>query len=759
MAHKLTLESIFAGGSLSGPAPRAVQLSPDGTRVTFTQPRADNQHMYDLWVYNVADKTLVRLVDAGKLEAEGGQLSQAELARRERARTAGMHGVITYQWSADGRMLLFPLAGKLYLYDFNAADGKRVRQLDVGAGAIIDPKLSPQNNYITWVRDQDLWILDLASGERMRLTHDGEGTVHNAQAEFVAQEEMDRRTGYWWAPDESYIAYERYDEADVPVTERFEIYADHTTLVKQRYPFAGDPNVTVKLGLVKPAGGPTRWIDLGKDKDIYLTRVKWLPDSKHLSYQWMARSQQRLELRLVDAATLEQRVLVTETSDTWIDLHKDLRFLDKQEAFIWASDRSGYHHLYLYGLDGKLIHAISSGDWNIDRLVAVDEAKGLVYVESNRDFVPDRQLHALKLDGSTADAPTRITKKNGTHHIVFSSDASVYVDSFSNLATPPQVSLHQADGSFLAWIEQNNLDEGHPYWPYHEAHIMPEFGTLTADDGQTLYYRIYKPADFDPGKKYPVFNTYYGGPHGQVVTRDWGHYFDQYMAQHGFVVFSLDNRGMARRGRRFSDVIHRQLGAAEVADQVKGIEWLQAQPWVADDKIGVFGWSYGGYMTVMLLSKASERIAGGVAVAPVTDWTLYDTFYTERYLDRPQDNLAGYKRSAVFAWLDGLKSSLYLVHGMADDNVLFLNSTKLMAALQQRGKQFQLMTYPGAKHGLNLPGQHLHVYNLIVDFFEHGIKGECHRNCAAAAVADKPTPEDDELLEATPPIPEASVQP
>lgn len=724
MADQLTIESIFAGGGLDGAVPRALEVSPDGSRVTFIRARADNQNLYDLWVYDIKAQDMQRLVNASELDPGGESLSPEAQARRERQRTAGMHGIISYQWSSDGGMLLFPLDGELYLYDFAAPDGKPVRKLDTGAGEVLDPKLSPAGGYVSWVRGQDLWVLDLDSGERRQLTFDGRATVHNGQAEFVAQEEMDRDSGYWWAPDDSLIAYEQYDAAQVPVTQRFEIYADHTALVKQRYPFAGDPNVTVKLGLVSPEGGDTRWIDLGKNDDIYLVRVKWLPDSRRLSYQWMARDQKTLELRLVDVATLEQRVLVTETSDTWIDLHKDLYFLKDQPAFIWGSDRSGYHHLYLYGLDGELKHAISAGDWNLDRLAAVDEDKGLVYVVSNRDFVPDRQLYALKLDGSTADKPKRITQRDGTHHVVFADNASVYVDSFSSPTTPPQVSLHRADGAFVAWIERNKLEPGHPYWPYHEAHVVPEFGTLRAADGQTLYYRIYKPADFDPDKQYPVFNTFYGGPHGQVVTRDWGHYFAQYMAQQGFVVFSLDNRGMARRGRKFSDVLYHQFGAAEVADQVKGIHFLQSLPWVADQHIGVFGWSYGGYLTVMLLAKDSADLAGGVAVAPVVDWTLYDTFYTERYLGQPDDNLAGYKRSSPLAWLDGLKSPLYLVHGMADDNVLFLNSTKLMAALQSRGIQFQLMTYPGGKHGMDLPGQKVHLYHLIADFFEHTVAGE-----------------------------------
>ncbi|MEO8459818.1 MAG: S9 family peptidase [Dokdonella sp.] len=742
MADQLTIERIFTGGNLSGAAPRSLKISPDGSRVTFLRAKADDQNRLDLWEYHIKDKHTQLLVDADTLEPNGEQLTDAEKARRERARTASLTGIIDYQWAPDGKRLLFPLGEKLYLYDLGARREAAVTQLATG-GAAIDPQISPKGKYVSYVRDQNLWVIDLAGGKAQQLTRDGGGTIHNGEAEFVAQEEMDRRHGYWWAPDDGAIAFERYDEAKVPVVKRFEVYPDRTEVIEQRYPAAGDPNVAVKLGVItlgardvagaetqandaSPASDPKttepHWIDLGGNTDIYLVRVTWLPDGKRLSYQLMQRNQQQLDLKLVDTATLEQRTLLSETSATWINLNDDLRFLKKQDAFVWGSERTGFHHLYLYDLDGTLRNAISSGDWNVDGLLELDEKSGLAYVSSNRDFAADRQIYALKLDGSTAAKPERISERDGTHTAEFADDASVYVDTFSDPATPPQVSLHKPDGKFIAWLEQNALDEHHPYWAYHENHIVPEFGSIESA-GQALQYRLYKPLNFDPAKRYPVFDTYYGGPTAQKVSRDWSpDFFNQYMAQQGYVVFTLDNRGMARRGRQFSDPIYHQLGNVEVEDQVVAIHWLKSQPWIDGDRIGVFGWSYGGYMTTMLLSKASSDIAAGVAVAPVTDWSLYDTFYTERYLGRPQDNPGGYLRSGVFAWLDGLSSPLLLIHGMADDNVLFTNSTKLMAALQERETQFELMTYPGAKHGLSLPTQRVHVYSLIADFFERKLK-------------------------------------
>lgn len=719
-SEQLSIDRIFDGGNLNGPAPSKLRVSPDGARVTFVRAKPNDQNTFDLWEYNVKDHATRLLVDSKALAPHGEQLSDAEKARRERMRSAGRHGIVEYSWSLDGKKLLFPLGDKLYLYNLDRRTDA-LRELVTG-GEALDPQISPKGHYVSYVREQNLWIIDLADGNARQLTRDGGGTVHNGEAEFVAQEEMDRIHGYWWAPDDATLAFERYDEAKVALVKRFEVYADRSEVIEQRYPAAGAANVEVKLGLVSPTGGETRWIDLGDDPDIYLTRVDWLPDGKRLAYQRMARSQQRLDLKLVDAGSLQQRTLLTETSATWINLNDDLHFLERQDAFIWGSERSGHHHLDLYTLDGKIAHAISAGDWNIDDVLAVDERNQTVYVDSNRDFVPDRQLYALRLDGSTADAPHRITPPDGTHRIEFSRDAQIYVDSFSDPATPPQVSVHAADGRFLAWIEQNKLDSKHPYWPYHDSHIVPEFGSLPGIDGERLYYRLYKPAPFDPAKRYPVFDTYYGGPHGQTAIRNWGDYFGEYMAQHGYVVFSLDNRGMGRRSRRFTDGIYRQLGKLEVDDQVAGIHWLKAQPWVDPARIGVFGWSYGGYMSAMLLAKASNEIAGGVAVAPVVDWHLYDTFYTERYLDTPEHNAQGYDLSGVLHWLDGLKAPLLLMHGMADDNVQFTHSTQLIASLQAHGTPFELMTYPGGKHGLSTPAMRKHAYHAIADFFERKVK-------------------------------------
>lgn len=750
VAEKLTVERLYSDPDLNGPSPRSLKIAPDGGRVTFLRGRADDQNQLDLWQFDVAGGEATRLVDSSAL-AETTELSDAEKARRERERIAHLKGIVAYRWAPDSRKLLFTVGERLWLYDLDAKPGAEARALTPEGLEVNDAKVSPRGGYVSFVNRQNLYAIELASGKTYQLTRDGNGTVHNGEAEFVAQEEMDRATGYWWAPDDSAIAFERYDEAPVDVVERTEVYADRAETIEQRYPAAGRPNVAVKLGLVAPHGGKARWIGLGQDTDVYLARVDWLPDAKRLAFQRQSRDQRRLDLVAVDAGSLRQRTLLTETASTWVNLHDDLRFLKNEDAFVWASERDGHKHLYVFGLDGRLRRRLTAGPWDVDKLLALDEKNGHAYFAANRDDPLQQQVYRVALDGSNANEAEHISDGEGWHDAVFGDGA--WIDTYSSPSTPPQVSLRRLDGGRIAWIERNELKEGHPYWPYRDSRIEPEFGVLKSEDGQDLHYRLLKPAGaIRPGsppsgdmprsgdiaasedppaadhgrasrKKYPVFMTYYGGPGRQYVNKAWGAHFEQVMAQRGYVVFALDNRGTPRRGRAFSDAIFRRMGRAEVADQMTGVAWLSRQPWVDAKRIGLFGWSYGGYQTLMLLATHPDAFAAGVAVAPVTDWSLYDTHYTERFLGTPQDNADGYERSGVLHWAAGIRAgSLLLVHGMADDNVLFANSTKLMSQLQQRGTQFELMTYPGGKHGLSTPAMKKHAYTLIEDFLDRKLQ-------------------------------------
>ena len=722
-AEKLTLEAITGSAPLSGPTLTKPQVAPDGSRVTFLRGKDSDRNRLDLWEYDIASGQTRLLVDSSVVLPGEEVLSDEEKARRERQRIAALSGIVDYQWSPDGKALLFPLGGELYFYDLAKTGKDAVRKLTHGGGFATDPKISPRGGFVSFIRDRNLWVIALADGKEVQLTRDGSDTIGNGVAEFVADEEMDRHTGYWWAPDDSAIAFARIDETPVPVQKRYEVYPDRTEVIEQRYPAAGDHNVLVQLGVIAPkaAAKPT-WIDLGAEKDIYLARVDWR-DPQRLTFQRQSRDQKTLDLIETTLATGKQRTLATETSTTWVPLHNDLRFL-KDGRFLWSSERHGFEHLYLASEDGAALSQLTYGDWVVDSLLAVDEANGLAYVSGTRDGATETHVYAVPLTGGE---PRKLTQAAGMHAASFARNASVFVDSWSSDTTLPQIELFKADGTKLATLLKNDAaDAGHPYAKYLAAHQPTAFGTLTAADGKTpLHYSLIKPANFDPKKKYPVVVFVYGGPAAQTVTRAWpgrsDAFFNQYLAQQGYVVFSLDNRGTPRRGAAFGGALYGKQGTVEVDDQLRGVEWLKAQSFVDPKRIGVHGWSNGGYMTLMLLAKHSEAYACGVAGAPVTDWALYDTHYTERYMNLPKANEAGYREASVFTHLAGLRSKLLLIHGMADDNVLFTNSTQLMSDLQKRGTPFELMTYPGAKHGLR-GSDLLHRYRLTEDFFARCLK-------------------------------------
>ena len=723
-AEKLTLEAITGSAPLSGPTLTKPQVAPDGSRVTFLRGKDRDRNRLDLWEYDVASGQTRLLVDSSVVLPGEEVLSDEEKARRERQRIAALSGIVDYQWSPDGKALLFPLGGELYFYDLTKSGRDAVRKLTNGGGFATDPKISPKGGFVSFIRDRNLWAIDLTSGEEVQLTRDGSDTIGNGVAEFVADEEMDRHTGYWWAPDDAAIAFARIDETPVPVQKRYEVYPDRTEVVEQRYPAAGDPNVRVQLGVIAPkTGARPQWIDLGKDPDIYLARVDWR-DPQRLTFQRQSRDQKKLELIETTLTNGTPRTLVTETSTTWVPLHNDLRFL-KDGRFLWSSERSGFEHLYIASEDGSTLTALTQGEWVVDGLLAIDETAGLAYVSGTRDGATEAHVYAVPLSGGE---PRRLTQAPGMHAATFARNASVFVDSWSSDTTLPQIELFKADGTKLATLLVNDVsDATHPYAKYRAAHQPTAYGTLTAADGTTpLHYSLIKPAGFDPKKQYPVVVFVYGGPAAQTVTRAWpgrsDSFFNQYLAQQGYVVFSLDNRGTPRRGAAFGGALYGKQGTVEVDDQLRGVAWLKSQAFVDPARIGVYGWSNGGYMTLMLLAKHSEAYACGVAGAPVTDWALYDTHYTERYMDLPKANEAGYREASVFTHVDGIGAGkLLLIHGMADDNVLFTNSTKLMSELQKRGTPFELMTYPGAKHGLR-GSDLLHRYRLTEDFLGRCLK-------------------------------------
>src|SRR5688572_3166549 len=590
---KLPLERLFAAPDLAGPALRNVKISPDGRLVAYLQARSDDKDRFDLWAYDVAARRHRQLVDSRTLAGADRALSAEEEARRERQRTSALSGIVEYSFAPDSRHLLIPLNGDLYVYDLAADSGNAVRRLTSTAAYETDAHFSPRSHYVSFIRDQNLYLIDLANGSERAVTTEGKDLVSFGVAEFIAQEEMDRDTGYWWSPDERRLVVARVDESPVAEVERFEIQAMGARVVRQRYPTTGTANARVDLFVADLVTEKLLALDLGPQRDIYLPRVDWFPDGRGVAVQRQSRDQKTLELLRFDAITGQGRVLLTERSEHWVPLHRELTFLRKSQQFVWASSRDGFQHLYLYDNDGRLIRPLTRGEFMVvgaaseAAVRAVDERARRVYFTANLPSPLERQLYWVSLD-SPAE-PKRVTTGAGIHGIVMSQNARVFVDTFSNTGTPPNVTLRRADGAAITELVPNRLDAAHPYGPYVDEHVHPDFGTLSASDGQTLHYKLMKPRVLEPGRKYPVLVDVYGGPGVQRVTNAWGNLFHQYLVQHGYVVFALDNRGTGLRGTRFEAALGLRMGGIEVQDQVRGVEYLRGLPFVDASRIGIFG--------------------------------------------------------------------------------------------------------------------------------------------------------------------------
>jgi dipeptidyl-peptidase-4 len=707
IARDLPLERVFSSPSLAGPTPREAKLSPDGRFVTLLKNRADDKDRYDLWAIDTATGQQRMLVDSQKI-GSGGAISEEEKMRRERARIAGTKGITEYGWAPDSRSILVPIDGDLY----QATLDGNVRRLTSTAATEINAKVSETGRYLSFLRDQNLYVMDASSGQERALTSDGGKTLSWGAAEFVAQEELARDTGYWWSPGDRYLAVARVDESPVQIVRRAAIGASGTSLIEQRYPSAGTKNAIVDLYLITPDGKSRVKADLGTNPDYYLARVDWARDGRSLYVQRLSRDQKRLDVLRVDPATGKSSMLFSETSPTWVNLNDNFKPL-KDGSLIWSSERSGYPHLYRWQA-GKWTQ-LTRGNWAVEDVAGVDEQAGRVYFTGTAETPIEQQLYWVSY--KSPGAPQRVTQQGWYNKAVMDKGATHALVTRSNPSQPSQTYLADAAGKRLAWIEENALNAAHPYAPYVDSHVKPTFGTVKGPDGTPLHYRMLTPK-LVAGKRYPVFFYVYGGPHGQQVTDDWYKALPLHEAlvDKGWIVFTIDNRGTNRRGTKFEGAIYRKMGDAEVADQLAGVEWLKRQPFVDPAKVAVMGWSYGGYMTLKLLEKAPGVFAAGAAVAPVTKWELYDTAYTERYLGNPSTDPTPYQTSGALEHAVKIKDPLLLVHGMSDDNVVFQNSTELYARLQQNKVPFEMMTYPGATHAIAGEGPQTHVWTTITRF-------------------------------------------
>ncbi|MFQ5866346.1 MAG: S9 family peptidase, partial [bacterium] len=566
---------------------------------------------------------------------------------------------------------------------------------------------------IAFVRDNNLVLMELKSGKETQLTHDGHEHVLNGHFDWVYEEEFSIIEGWQWSPDGNYIAYWQIDERRVPGFDIVHYDSLHLNWNRMRYPKAGDPNSIVRIGVVHVKTGKNIWMDIGTEDDIYLPRIKWLPNSKKLTILRLNRLQNKIDLLLGNVTTGKTEVIFTDSDKKWLDVDDDLRFLKKSNQFLWTSEKDGYKHIYLYDLEGNLVRQVTQGEWEVRKVVAVDEKNQFIYFTATEKSPLENHLYRIDFYGKDFQ---RITNMPGWHSVNFSPNFKTYLDTYSQINVPPKVGLFTNTGKLRKIVVENPLDVLTEYRMNHY-----EFFTLETSDGVTLNAWMLKPPDFAENKKYPVLMYVYGGPGSQTVRNRWGgkrHLWFQLLAQKGYLVVSVDNRGTGARGAAFKKITYRNLGHWEVHDQIEAAKYLASLPYVDKNRIGIFGWSYGGYMSCLCLFKGNDIFKAAISVAPVTHWKFYDTIYTERYMQTPQLNPWGYENSSPLKYAKNLKGNLLLIHGTADDNVHFQNSVALVNELIAHNKQFETMFYPGRYHGIRERTKNTqeHIYTLMTDF-------------------------------------------
>lgn len=698
-ALKELSNEIIHGGSLDGTPPSGFAWSPDGTRLAFLR-KSETGKKPGLNVLEIASNTTTGIAP---------------------------ESITSFDWSPSGDAIAAVSSGDLYLIPIGAQPPAAARRLTSTEATETDARFSPDGAMIGFIRDHNIWVLDLATQRERRMTGGNAEGVINGEIDWVYEEEFEISKGWWWSPGSTRIAYLQFDQRMVPTYPIVDWIPTHPEVERQHYPKAGDNNSIVKVGIVDARTGAgtapdvpaTRWIDLGADTDIYVPRVAWTAGDDLLAVQRLDREQTHLELLLCDVKTGATRRVLEESDPKWINIGDDWKFLSHGDLFIWGSERDGHRHLYLYDLQGRLIRRLTTGAWDVTAIARVDEAGKRVFYISTQESPRQRQLYQVSIE--SGGPAIRITQGDGWHTTWVSPGGGHYVDSHSTAMNPPAITVKDTAGAIAAILDEGLRKE---LATYRRGRV--EFRDVPSKDGTLLPAMITLPPDFDPGRRYPVLVYVYGGPHAQVVADQWGNargLWHQMMAAQGIIIWSLDNRGMGGRGHAWEAPVYRDMGRQELADQLEGVAYLKSLPYIDGSRIGIWGWSYGGYMTLYSLLNVPGTFKTGVAVAPVTDWRNYDTIYTERYMDRPADNEAGYRDSAPLQKAASLADPLLLVHGSSDDNVHMQNSVQLLEAFVNAGKPVEFMLYPRKNHGILGGPARTHLYEKITQFLTRHLLG------------------------------------
>jgi dipeptidyl-peptidase-4 len=725
----LTIETAFAEGGITGRKPESIQWSPDNTTLSLIQ-RDDSGEHGELWTVNSTTGQKNLLVNQTRLAQLSPPLSKLK-DDREREQITRYH-VEPYLWAPDSKHLLFNALGKLWLYTIES--GTAVL-LSSSPDPARDPKFSPNGDKFAYLRKHNLYVHSLANDAELQLTHSPgkeekeqkDENLLNGEVDWVYAEELSVRSNYFWSPDSRDIVFLQMDESKVPAYPLVNWLPTHPLVDMEKYPKAGDSNPIVRLGIVSASGGKPKWISLTKDSDIYIPRFGWVRDGL-LWAQVLNRAQDTLDLYFVDAQSGHSRKMLTETApDAWVYVNDDFKVLKAGDSFLWSSWRDGTMQLYLYSFDkqnplaadARLERQLTQGDFEMLGVDGLDESAGLVYFNCNKDDPRQRQLYSAKLDGSGMQ---RISREDGTHAATFADDGKHYFDEFSALVTPPTLSACNSEGACTSVWNSRNV-EAYGLTP-------PKFLDFKANDGTTLYGELLLPPANSTSAKIPLIVNIYGGPAAQLVTNSWiqdwsgsSGLFHEILAREGFAIFTVDNRGTPARNRKFQTAIRHQFGNIELQDQLAALDQLFAQyPQLDRTRVGIWGWSNGGSMTLYALTH-SDVFKAGAAVSPVTSWRNYDSVYTERYNGLPTDKTTtSYTDLDLAKVADKLHGSLLLMHGTSDDNVHFQNSIQMIEALIEAGKQFRFMAYPNKTHSIAGATDQTHLFHLIEDHFLRELK-------------------------------------
>lgn len=697
---EITLEDIWTSGTFYPQTMGDVVSMKDGEHYCMLE----NDIMINEYEYKTGEKTKT-IVRTGQLVPEGQKEGIS---------------IDEYAFSPDETKILIATKtdkiyrhstiSEYYIWDTKT---KKLTSLSNGGKQRL-ASFSPDGSKVAFVRNNNLFIKDLVSGKEDQITTDGlYNNIIYGTPDWVYEEEFEFTKAYFWSPDGNKLAFYRFDESKVKEYDMVLYDSLYPTIYKYKYPKAGEDNSIVSILMYDLKTGKTQTMDIGTEKDQYIPRLKWTEDPNILSIQRMNRLQNKFEIFLADATNGTSKVIYTETDKYYIEITNNLIFLKDRENFLLTSEKDGYNHIYLYNMQGKQVMQLTSGKWDVTEVKGVDEKNKIVYYISAEEAPMNRALYSVKLDGTKK---TKLSLKEGSNDVDFGEGYKYFINTYSNANTPPYVTINKISGKEQKVI----IDNSEIITAMKEYDFTPEeFFTFKTTDNIELNGWMIKPPDFNANKKYPVFMYVYGGPGSQTVENSWGYYdfiWFEMLAQKGYIVVSVDNRGTSGRGADFKKCTYGQLGKLETIDQIEAAKYLGSLAYVDKSRIGIWGWSYGGYVTALCLTKGADYFKMGIAVAPITNWRYYDNIYTERYMGLPKDNASGYDDNSPVNYVKKLKGKFLLVHGTADDNVHFQNSMELVKALIAANKQFEMQFYPNKNHGIYGGYTRYHLFKKMTDF-------------------------------------------